>query len=331
MVPRGPALLLLLLLAAPRDGAPMPQAQANRTAAPMPPAQAKANRTACATDGCRPQHPPAHRVMMEEKRLHFAACRAESALTNGTSGCPTLRPSIHKRAPCEGGQSGEYACDNVDLLSYVGMEQLGSTETNDIWGWTDPEHGNEIAIVSLFDGTAFVDVSEPAAPTVLGKLDTHTFGSDWGDLKVYQDVAYIGSEAQDHGLQIFVRPSLLPLCIVPGLARLTVAVQDLLSLRELYGKPAPAGTVRNIPEQGHYDGFGSSHNIVLNEETGFLYAVGSLTCDGGPHILDIRERLEPRFVGCFEEDGYTHDAEVVVYRGPDEEFVGREIMFACVK
>ena len=96
MVSRGPALLLLLLLAAPRDGAPMPQAQANRTA--------------CATDGCRPLHPPAHRVMMEEKRLHFAACRAESALTNGTSGCPTLRPSMFERAPCEGGQSGECKC-----------------------------------------------------------------------------------------------------------------------------------------------------------------------------------------------------------------------------
>jgi len=27
----------------------------------------------------------------------------------------------------------------------------------------------------------------------LGKLDTHTVGSDWGDIKIYQDVAYIVS------------------------------------------------------------------------------------------------------------------------------------------
>ena len=86
---------------------------------------------------------------MEQKRVHFAECRAESELTHGVAGCPTLRPSIRERVECEGGQSGEYACDNVDLLSYVGMEELGSTETNDIWGWTDPELGNEIAIVSL--------------------------------------------------------------------------------------------------------------------------------------------------------------------------------------
>ena len=70
--------------------------------------------------------------MMEEKRLHFAECRAESKLTHGVSGCPTIRPSTQSALPCENGQSGEYACSGVDLLSYVGMEDLGSSETNDI-------------------------------------------------------------------------------------------------------------------------------------------------------------------------------------------------------
>ena len=62
---------------------------------------------------------------------------------------------------------------------------------------------------------------------------------------------------------------------------------DMLTLRDLYGKKAEKGTVRAIPEQLHYAEFGSSHNIVLNEATGFLYAVGSKTCDGGPHIIDV--------------------------------------------
>ena len=102
----------------------------------------------------------------------------------------------------------------------------------------------------------------------------------------------------------------------------------------------PKGTVRSIPEQLHYDGFGRSHNIVLNEASGFLYAVGSRQgtniCDGGPHIVDIRavrapdgSLQPPTYVGCFGDDGYTHDAEVVIYSGPDEEFRGREIMFGC--
>jgi hypothetical protein len=60
------------------------------------------------------------------------------------------------------------------------------------------------ALVSLFDGTAFVDVTDPVNPIVLGKLDTHpgTLGSDWGDIKVYDDVAYIGSEAVCRSLNI---------------------------------------------------------------------------------------------------------------------------------
>ena len=57
-----------------------------------------------------------------------------------------------------------------------------------------------------------------------------------------------------------------------------------------------------------YKEFGSSHNIVINEETGYLYAVGTKTCEGGPHIVDIRDPANPTFVGCYADDGYTHDA-----------------------
>jgi hypothetical protein len=83
-------------------------------------------------------------------------------------------------------------------------------------------------------------VTDPINPIVLGKLDTHTIGSDWGDIKVYQDVAYIGSEAVDHGMQI----------------------HDLLTLREFYGTPAPEGTVRSIPEQLHYDARTRRHPVI---------------------------------------------------------------------
>ena len=32
--------------------------------------------------------------------------------------------------------------------------------------------------------------------------------------------------------------------------------------------------------------------------------------------MDIRQPDDPRFVGCYADDGYTHDAECVVYTGP---------------
>lgn len=38
--------------------------------------------------------------------------------------------------PCRGGKAGEFACDKVDLHSFLSHEQMGSTtrEGNDVWG-----------------------------------------------------------------------------------------------------------------------------------------------------------------------------------------------------
>lgn len=86
-----------------------------------------------------------------------------------------------------------------------------------------------------------------------------------------------------------------------------------------YRKSEAASVTRNITAEGHvklnnvfeptylYTEFGSSHNIVVNEETGFLYAVGSKTCRGGLHMVNIQDPADPKFVGCYDEDGYTHD------------------------
>ena len=50
--------------------------------------------------------------------------------------------------------------------------------------------------------------------------------------------------------------------------------------------------------------------------SGRAYAVGTKTCDGGLHIIDVGTNpLKPTFLGCYESDGYTHDAEVITYHG----------------
>ncbi|MPZ00942.1 MAG: choice-of-anchor B family protein, partial [Actinophytocola sp.] len=75
----------------------------------------------------------------------------------------------------------------------------------------------------------------------------------------------------------------------------------------------------------HYDGFGPAHNIVINEASGYAYAVGSDTCNAGPHIVDISTPTSPLAAGCVGGDGYTHDAQCVNYSGPDADYAGREI------
>ena len=44
--------------------------------------------------------------------------------------------------------------------------------------------------------------------------------------------------------------------------------------------------------------------------------------------MDIVNPTSPQAAGCFGADGYTHDAQCVVYSGPDNEHLGKEICFA---
>ena len=211
---------------------------------------------------------------------------------------------IGQPVACTQGTAVGFACNNVDLMAFLPLDDLGDADRlNDLWGWTDPETDKEYALVGHLRGTAFIDVSDPANPVWLGTLPSHTASSIWRDVKTYAGNAYVVAEARFHGVQVF----------------------DLTQLREVTDPPVV------FDETAHYDGVGKAHNIVVNEETGFAYVVGANsngeTCGGGLHMLDLREH--PTFAGCFSEDGYTHDAQCVVYHGPDADHQGREICLAA--
>ena len=203
------------------------------------------------------------------------------------------------QALCEAGEAAAFSCWNVDLLSWLPTGVFGRGRANDIWGWTDRRSGREYALIGLEGGTAFVEVSDPAHPLYLGVLPGQTQDSMWRDIKTYRDHAFVVSEAAGHGLQIF----------------------DLRALREVVDPPVVfAPTV-------HYAEFGNSHNLAIDLETGMAFAVGTRTCGGGLHMLDVTRPRAPLFAGCFSADGYTHDAQCVIYRGPDRDHYGREICF----
>lgn len=104
---------------------------------------------------------------------------------------------------CIDGNAGGYACMGINLMSSVNLEQLNATMANDCWGWTDMKTGSEYAIIGLDNGTAFIDVTIPNQPVILGKLPTQTEDSAWRDVKVFENYAYIVSEAENHGMQVF--------------------------------------------------------------------------------------------------------------------------------
>ncbi len=217
---------------------------------------------------------------------------------------------------CDGDSIEKFSCKGVDLKSFLPIENIGGErgiELNDIWGWTDPETGTEYALVGRTNGAAFVDVSDPTNPVYVGELPL-TEGArvnSWRDIKVYKDHAYVVADnAKDHGMQIF----------------------DLTQLREVEAEKMP----KTFESTAHYDKVNSVHNVVINKETGYAYAVGSSgggkTCGGGLHMINIQDPTNPTFEGCFAHKqtgrsgtGYVHDAQCVVYNGPDQDYQGREI------
>lgn len=210
---------------------------------------------------------------------------------------------ISAQTPCTSGLAGVYPCNNVDLMSRLSVLQLGgttSTEANDIWGWTDPLDNKEYAIIGLTSHTAFVNVTNPTTPIYLGKLPTQTSNSIWRDIKVYNNYAFIVSEAANHGMQVF----------------------DLTHLRNVT-------TPQTFTTDAFYNGFSNCHNIAINESTGFAYAIGTNTYNGGPHFINIQNPLQPVAAGGYSAQNYCHDAHIVTYNGPDVQHIGKEIFFGA--
>ena len=210
-----------------------------------------------------------------------------------------------------------FDCSEVDLVSFLPAREVGGGRgimVSDIWGWVDPQTGREYAILGRFDGTSFIDVTDAGNPVYLGNLPL-TEGAMpnlWRDMKVYADHTFIVADnAGEHGMQVF----------------------DLTRLRDVGSPPV------EFDEDVLYSDFHSAHNIVINEASGFAYVVGGSgggeTCGGALHMVDIRDPLNPTFAGCFADPdtgnngsgGYTHDAQCVIYEGPDADYAGREVCF----
>jgi choice-of-anchor B domain-containing protein len=215
-------------------------------------------------------------------------------------------------ARCEEGAMGEFPCTNMELVGHLSVDDLGGERgvwVNDVWGWTDPDTGRDYALVARRDGASFIDVTEPSAPRLVGNL-SRTLGSRpsvWRDIKVIGNHAYIVADgAGAHGMQVF----------------------DLTRLR---GVMEP---VDFDPDLTYTEIF-SAHNIAADTESGFLYIAGAntggQTCGGGLHIVDATDPGRPVFAGCHHDPdgpgsrGFAHDAQCLVYRGPDVRYREREI------
>jgi choice-of-anchor B domain-containing protein len=215
---------------------------------------------------------------------------------------------------CAAGKAGMFECQKTNLLAMVPIAEMGGGNfLNTVWGWTDPETGKEIAIVGRSDGTSFLDVSNPNRPRYLGNLPktAEAPATVWREFKVMNNHVFIVSDgARNHGMQVF----------------------DLTRLRTV------RGAAQTFTPDVTYRGVSAAHNVAVDSSTGYVYITGANsggeTCGGGLHMVNAKDPKHLVFAGCFQDmgtgfagTGYSHDAQCVVYKGPDARYTGREICF----
>lgn len=199
-----------------------------------------------------------------------------------------------------GSGSVEFASNGITLLSWLTIPDLDSnaSEGNDCWGYTSPS-GRDYGIIGTNTSTCFVDLTDPGSPVLLNTIAGPT--SSWRDIKTYQTYAYAVSEGGG-GIQVFDLSS-----IDSGTVTLTNTVTT-------------GGCTQ------------ASHNVAIDETSGFLYRAGGSgsPCGGGPQgliIYSLANPAAPAYVGEWN-DKYVHDVQVVTWDIPGPHF-GKQLAFAC--
>jgi choice-of-anchor B domain-containing protein len=151
--------------------------------------------------------------------------------------------------------------------------------------------GKEYALVGNYQGMAIVDVTNPTTPVLLQQVAG--LASDWREIKVYQNYAYVTSEADNSALQI------VNLSTLPALAAVKVYA----------GGDSILTSIQKI------------HALHIDEAKGYVYLFGgnsvitplggTATNTGGRAVvLDIKtDPWNPKFVGQ-SAGTYIHDGYV---------------------
>ncbi len=211
---------------------------------------------------------------------------------------PEAEALTGKGDPGQGARFGIVPTSNMLLLSHLDLSELdplfGSFTANDCWGYVTPQ-GKEIAIVGLRRATAFVDITDPYQPAILATFESPD--SLWRDIKVLDTYAYAVSEGGGF-IQTF----------------------DLAQ--------ADAGVVVDLGSTT-LPGTSTTHNIAVDETSGYLYRLGS---GASIQAYSVGARglpgspTQPRQT-LIDPGFYVHDAQIVTYdTGP---YAGRQIGFLC--
>jgi choice-of-anchor B domain-containing protein len=161
---------------------------------------------------------------------------------------------------------------NAALLSHVNAHRCSGPGCrnvySEVWGYTAPD-GTELAIIGALDGTAFVDVTNPAQPVEV--LFHPGISSPWREMSTWDHYCYIVSEGGGG--------------------------MDIVDLSNPH-RPFFTATFDST--------FNTAHTIGIHE--GYAYVNGTKQGGfaSGMRILDLSNPTRPRDVGAYTRR-YVHD------------------------
>ena len=227
-----------------------------------------------------------------------AARRGEFTFAAGTA----LQKTQAAPATCVQGMAGQFACRNLDFQSQVSLAQFSSRPVSaaNVWGFVDLNDDREYAVVGLRNGTAIVEVTDPANPREVATIPGNA--SPWREVKVYQvrdaaanrwrAYAYVTTEAANSGIQTIDMSGL------PQAAALASTNLDTGSQHTLY--------VSNIDY---------ATNAALPGLTPVLYVAGSNLNGGSWRAYSLANPASPQFVSGNPTMRYMHDSTSFVVTG----------------
>jgi choice-of-anchor B domain-containing protein len=191
--------------------------------------------------------------------------------------------------------SAQFLMNNTQLRAHIPLSGFSGApgNGNDCWGYVSPS-GREYALMCLSNSLAVIEVTNPTAPVIRGQI-SHT-NSLWGDVKVYQNYCYVSNESGG-GIDV-IDLSQVDNGIVTLVQRVTAG------------------------------GLNTTHNVHVNETSGYLYLSGSNIGSGRLYALSLANPANPVFAGQVSstQGSYSHDVQVVNYTsGP---YAGKEIAFS---
>jgi len=268
----------------------------------------------------------AHAQIMANKNAHWDAEEAAGAMA------ADLYPAWSGRAQCKNGiadavpglANHQFKCRNFDLYSFKPHADLGcpSARGSGSWGWVDEQSGREFIANGCYEGTSFLEITKDGDIKYLGFLTSAApLGrySQWHELRNYSHYIIVGSELELHGIQIF-------------------DFKKLLTITDAQAPVIFDGRPNSTDLTSHFQPtiYGRSHNVHVPHNYArvpYIVTMGHgprLTpnnCNSGAIFWDVTDIEEPKFLGCAGQDGYVHDIECMIYKGPDARYDGIDICY----